>query len=198
MIPFFVGVALSVWFPAYHYRRRLAGFGIVMLGLLGLAALAYFHYWASIWTNGRVSLPALQMMLYPYTLLVVAVGVGLACVPRGEPIAIGGQCGHCGYDITALPQHVVRCPECGEHLSRVAPASRQIAARQRGKWASRSVTASPKVKKKWQRPAPPPRRFDGPIVVVDLSPDDADNNADHEHQQRQAGNQQPADRRKSA
>lgn len=137
----FVAYAIGVWYAAARYRRRLAAFLWVGAGLLGLLGIAYLHHWLSVWTGGKIYVPLMRSLLYPYTLLVVAVGVFIACLPRppspcrkcghdtsqdgldaracggcGLPRAYraqGTRCGLCKYDLSGLDLDEGRCPECG-------------------------------------------------------------------------------------
>jgi hypothetical protein len=99
-----------VWYAAAKWRRRWPSFVFVAIGLLVLVGVAYLHYWLSIWTNGRINLPVLRSMLYPYIVLVGLVGVYIACLPRHRP----GEnvCHACRYDLTGL-KLPTPCPECG-------------------------------------------------------------------------------------
>lgn len=108
MIGFVIYIVL-VWYLAYRYRRRWVGFGVVAGGFAGLVFLGYLHWMMSEWTHGRIYLPVLQVLLYPYTLLVGAGGVFMVSMPKMLPF----RCASCGYDLEGLEGALTNCPECG-------------------------------------------------------------------------------------
>lgn len=109
MIPFFVGYALLVWFGSARHRRTWLGWGCVGLGVGGLVLLSYGH-----WIFGRLFpelMPqGLQILMYPYTVVVGAVGIFITLMPRAVP---AGVCAGCEYDLRGLGHPVAACPECG-------------------------------------------------------------------------------------
>lgn len=105
----FVFYAALVWWAGYHWRRRWLGFAWVSLGFAGLVCMAWLHWRLSEWTHGRIYLPVLQVLLYPYTLLVAAGGVFMASMPKMLPY----RCASCGYDLEGLEGNLAVCPECG-------------------------------------------------------------------------------------
>lgn len=113
---FFVAYAVFVWYATAIRRRRWQGFAIAVAGLLGVAVVGYLHWLLNIYTDGRINLPVLQSILYPYGLLVFAVSVYIACLPR---TVVPGVCHTCGYDLAGLAtvsesrQLMAKCPECG-------------------------------------------------------------------------------------
>ncbi len=111
MIPLFVGYAMLVWVLAARHRRRPAGFVAVLLGLAGLIGLNYLHWLLSEWTHGRIYLPVLRSIMYPYTAMVFVVGLFIASLPR---ISRAG-CAFCGYSLHGLSPRLgmFTCPECG-------------------------------------------------------------------------------------
>lgn len=106
----FVVYAIAVWYFAIRYRRRWIGFASVAAGIAGLVGLAWLHIQISRWTHGRIYLQQLQVLLYPYTLLVGVIGFYGACLGRSFNPAI---CLGCGYDRTGLSLANPVCPECG-------------------------------------------------------------------------------------
>lgn len=108
MIGFVIYAAL-VWWAGYRWRRRWLGFAWVALGFLGLVGMAVLHWRLSEWTHGRIYLPVLQVLLYPYTLLVAAGGCFMAAMPKMLPF----RCATCGYDLEGLEGDLAVCPECG-------------------------------------------------------------------------------------
>lgn len=106
--------AVVVWFAAARYRRRWGSVAAVGAGVAGLVLVAMFHIQLARWTNGRIFLPALQLMLYPYTALVALVGAYLSCLPRIIPPT---ACASCEYDLRGLQRR--ECPECGREMPEV-------------------------------------------------------------------------------
>jgi hypothetical protein len=107
---FFVAYAVAVWYAACRFRRSWRGFGAVAVGLLGCAILAWLHWRLYIWSEGRYYLRVLQVMLYPYALLVTVVGLFFASLPRHRPAY---ACRTCLYDMDGLLPLISECPECG-------------------------------------------------------------------------------------
>jgi len=103
----FVIYALGVWYLAFLWRRSMAGYGAVIGGILVLVGVAWMHIvlvrrWP-MWFN----LPVLQIMLYPYTILVGVMGFFIASLPPSGRRA-------CGYDLSGHEgEEIGRCPECG-------------------------------------------------------------------------------------
>jgi hypothetical protein len=105
----FVAYAMLVWYWALRFRRSWLGFACVVLGLVGVGLVGYAHWELNKWTNGRICLPVLQSLLYPYGVLVLIVGVFIASLPARY---CGTQCRACGYDLTGLETEHRACPEC--------------------------------------------------------------------------------------
>lgn len=109
----FTAYALLVWLLAVRWRRSPAGFVVTLAGLAGLVAAGYFHVKLGDWFGWYIA--AMQLILYPYTIIVTAVGFFLASLPRLCPDTV--SCVQCAYDLRGLTsegQHVrIRCPECG-------------------------------------------------------------------------------------
>jgi hypothetical protein len=106
----FVIYAVAVWYAAARWRRRWPSFAWVGLGLAGLLMVAYIHYRLNVWSDGKIYLPVLRSLLYPYTIMVVMVGVYIACLPRSKPGE--HRCSCCRYDLAGLTLPAP-CPECG-------------------------------------------------------------------------------------
>lgn len=106
----FAFYAVAVWYAAAKWRRQWAAFGWVAAGALGLVMVGYFHWKLNIWTNGRIYFRVLQTLLYPYSVLVVGMGLYLACLPR--PLK-SLHCEACRYDLKGLEGEAALCPECG-------------------------------------------------------------------------------------
>ena len=111
MVPLFVGYAMLIWYFAAMHRREVLGALAVLAGLLGLVLLNWFHIMLGRWTEGEIYVPVLQTVTYPYSALVVAVGVFIWAIPR----RVGLACTACRYDLEGLDPMggVIVCPECG-------------------------------------------------------------------------------------
>jgi hypothetical protein len=111
VVPIFVGYAMIVWYLTAKHRRRVFGALAVATGLLGLVALNWLHIMLGRWTEGEIYVPVLQTVTYPYTALVVAVGVFIWAIPN----RVGEACHACSYDLDGLDPAggVLVCPECG-------------------------------------------------------------------------------------
>lgn len=118
MIPFFVGYAMLVWYLSARYRRTVLAFACALSGTALLAVLAYGH-WLFGQGHPELFIQGMQILLYPYTVVVGVVGVFIASLPRRYP---PGACPRCGYDLAGLGHPVANCPECGRpsHGSRVS------------------------------------------------------------------------------
>lgn len=110
----FVVYAVLVWYGALRFRRRWEGYGSVVAGIVGCVAVALFHIQLNQWTQGRIFLPVLQSLLYPYAAMVAMVGFFIASLPRSAAERGVRPCRHCGYDLDGLEdEHGLTCPECG-------------------------------------------------------------------------------------
>lgn len=117
----FVVYAVGIWYAAARWRRRWQSFAWVAAGLFGCVFVAWLHTRLNIYTHGKIYLPILRSLLYPYTGLVVVVGLYIACLPRGN--RFHGCCPWCKYDLAGLPRPA-KCPECGRvTVAEVRPAS---------------------------------------------------------------------------
>lgn len=109
MIPFFVGYALFVWYLAARYRRTVLAYACALAGVALLLVLTWGH-WVIGQFNPELMIQNMQILLYPYTVAVGAVGFFIASLPRTHP---PGCCGRCGYNLAGLVQPIFACPECG-------------------------------------------------------------------------------------
>lgn len=109
MIPLFVGYAVIVWYLAARYRRTLLAYACALSGVGLLVVLGYAH-WVVGLHHPELFIQGMQILLYPYTIVVGAVGVFIASMPRRVE---AGCCSRCGYDLLGLVTPVAACPECG-------------------------------------------------------------------------------------
>jgi hypothetical protein len=107
----FVVYAVAVWYAAARWRRRWESFAWIAAGFAGLVFVAYAHWRLNIWTHGNIYLPVLRVLLYPYTALVVGIGLFIAVLPRR--VIPWAHCPGCLYDLRGLDAPVESCPECG-------------------------------------------------------------------------------------
>jgi hypothetical protein len=115
----FVLYAVAIWFAAARWRRQWGSFASVLAGLAGLVLIGYAHYRLSVITHGRINLPVLQSLLYPYSALVTGIGLYIAALPRKR--LPWEHCPKCQYDLRGLDQPIEVCPECGmtDELARI-------------------------------------------------------------------------------
>lgn len=120
MVLFIAYAFLILWLVAKN-RRRWLGLVWLVAGLLGVVAFGYFHYLLSVWTDGFVSLPLLQAMLYPFGGFILFLSSFIYCIPRrAEPHV----CRSCEYDLTGQEESPALCPECGlAHSGEIHPAA---------------------------------------------------------------------------
>ena len=101
--------AVVIWSVAMHWRRRWPAFAIVVAGVVALLLLyRLIHVWDAV-------LPPQYrhffLLFWPYTALVGAMGIYIACLPRP---ARDYECTKCLYDLRGLDPKGLSCPECGE------------------------------------------------------------------------------------
>ena len=100
--------AALTWYFAMRWRREWPSFLAVGLsGLLLALAIRMIGAW-------REHIPDEALgglvLLYPYSALVVGVGLYICCMPRRVTET---QCRRCRYDLAGLDPINLRCPECG-------------------------------------------------------------------------------------
>lgn len=137
----FVLYAVLVWYACARWRRRWLGFACALVGAAGVVGVAIFHIHLNRWSGGRIYLPVLQSLLYPYGVLLLVMGLYIACLPRSRPAI---SCRRCHYDLAGLEEDEPRCPECG--LVAADPRKRHA----RGSRAKREVK-SPEVQRRSSR-----------------------------------------------
>ena len=108
MIPLFMGYAVIAWVLTCKHRRTLVGYGIVAASVAVLVAVGAAHRQIGV-LNPGMYIEGMQVLLYPYTVLVAAVGVFLVVLPHRPP----EHCVSCGYSLDGLARPVQTCPECG-------------------------------------------------------------------------------------
>ena len=195
MVPIFAGYALITWYFAALHRRRVLGVAAVVAGLIGLILLNWFHIKLGQWSKGEIYVPVMQSITYPYTVLVVAVGAFICCIPRHN----GSVCSGCRYSLAGLDPSagMLICPECG-----LKNATRDAYRRSGADRASFDRSDDPGNSAPRQ---PRPRRggedHHKPIVmrkVQRLPADDAPEPAEREDREREAPDQRPAEQAQHA
>ena len=115
-VVFFVVYAVLVWYLAARWRRQWLGLLVAIGGVAGVAFVAFLHWRLSEWTNRGIYIEVLQVLLYPYGVVVGAVALFIAALPRSPRMA---RCAYCGYDLHGLsavgPSGLI-CPECGRRV----------------------------------------------------------------------------------
>lgn len=133
---FFPAYAFLVWYFAVKHRRRPLGLAAVVLGLIGILAIALLHVKIRDWSNGSIQIESAQFLLYTYAALVFGLGMFFVVLPRGTPTRWRevGACQGCGYDLRSLePDTDTLCPECGARYE-PPPPEYDVAGSQRQKW----------------------------------------------------------------
>lgn len=106
--PFF---AVMIWFLAAHFRRRWQSFFAVAVGT-ALLCLIEFLLWRAQFKYERWIVPQQVIwLLIPFTVLVLAIGLFIACLPKAPPT--DHHCPKCFYDLAGLDPLNLSCPECG-------------------------------------------------------------------------------------
>lgn len=112
----FVLHAALVWWAAARWRRRWQSFIAVTGGVLMVAAVILSHQRVSALLGIGQMVPVMvNALLYPYIVLLAAVGYYIAVLPR--PVGEGAKepCDHCGYDLEGIEEFAAPvCPECGK------------------------------------------------------------------------------------
>lgn len=113
--------ACVVWYVAMRWRRRWPSFmavgasvmllGAVGIGLRSVHAAVEFGAQPSLSITGPLRNPVVEALLWPYTGMVMAVGVYIACLPRSAPSE--AHCRGCHYDLSGMNPEGLVCPECG-------------------------------------------------------------------------------------
>lgn len=113
---FFVIYVVLVWWLAARWRRQWRGLLVAVGSVAGVAFVSFLHWRLSEWTNRGIYIEVLQVLLYPYGIVVGAVALFLTMLPRSRDRR---RCPNCGYDLRGLaaigPQGLI-CPECGRRV----------------------------------------------------------------------------------
>jgi thiol:disulfide interchange protein len=112
LVAAFVVYGVVVWWLAYRLRGSWRAVLPPLLGMLGVAMLGWLHLRLSEWSNGQIYLRVLQILLYPYGVMVGAVGLFIALIPKQPEGRRDRRCHKCLYDIRG----VAVCPECGQQV----------------------------------------------------------------------------------
>lgn len=112
--------AVMTWYLAMRWRRRWPSFAVVALSvaiLCGVGIVLRTSEGLLAWTGpgksmaGTLRHPVVEALLWPYTALVLCVGLFISCVRRTAPSE--AHCPRCHYDLSALDPEDLVCPECG-------------------------------------------------------------------------------------
>ncbi len=174
----FVFFAVLVWYGSFQGRRRLGGLAALAGGLFVLLMVNAVHFRIAQIFEYEELVPVFRVLLYPYIVMVMCVGLFLVTLPidlpRGEI-----NCKACRYDLTDLKQEVLDgdpCPECGATLAEAATRKGRRLARKRRH--ARSKLA--------------PEPVAG--LTLGLAAHEPDEAADDQHEHRQASDEDPLDR----
>lgn len=110
--------AVMTWYLAMRWRRRWLSFAAVacsvgLLCALGMALRAGELEWIGVEGSvaGTLRLHVIEAFLWPYTALVLSLGIFICCIRRTAPSE--AHCPRCHYDLAALDPEGLVCPECG-------------------------------------------------------------------------------------
>ncbi len=159
----FVLYGMGAWILAAKWRRLWRGYFAVALSLIILLLAASFYAKLSRWTGGRIALPLMQILLYPYIAVIFMGSLFLVAMPRPHTHR-HGHCARCDYDLAGLEPSLptlaaianattplaVRCPECGHAHEPTTLLSLDELARRRELDLIRARSAT-----RHQAPAPP-------------------------------------------
>lgn len=158
----FVAYAVLVWFASFRWRRQLAGVAALVLAMIGLHLFNLVHNDAAAFIGYDPRM--FRGLMYPYMVLVAAVGLYLYSFPRELPRG-RVHCRACWYDLSDHEDDFTPdtpCPECG-----VTPAE------------ARSFRSRRHARKRLARARPPEE-----IHGIVLAADHPDGNADQQHTDR--------------
>ncbi|MEL6311757.1 MAG: hypothetical protein AAFQ17_05220, partial [Pseudomonadota bacterium] len=108
----FVVYALVVWYASLRWRRRAAGFVVIVASLFGMHLFNMVH--GDIAARFGYDENIFRGLMYPYMVLVAGVGFYLFSFPRELPRG-RVHCRACWFDLSdhedLTPE--TPCPECG-------------------------------------------------------------------------------------
>lgn len=110
----FMVYGVLVWWLTFRLRGSWRAFVPPVVGVLGVVAVGWMHLRLNEWSGGRIYLQVLQLLLYPYGVMVGAVGVFIAAIPMKAVGRRDRKCHACLYDLRGTKAAV--CPECGERV----------------------------------------------------------------------------------
>ncbi len=108
----FVIYALFVWYAALRWRRRVAGFVVILTSLFGMHLFNMVH--GDIADRFGYDENIFRGLMYPYMVLVAGVGFYLFLFPRELPRG-RVHCRACWFDLSDHEDLTpdTPCPECG-------------------------------------------------------------------------------------
>ena len=109
----FVVYAVLVWWLAFAWRGSWRAYVPAAVGLAGVVFVSWLHLRLNDWSGGTINIQGLQVLLYPYGVLVTAVGVFIAAIPVQVVGRRDGKCHACLYDLRGRGPGQMVCPECG-------------------------------------------------------------------------------------
>lgn len=108
----FVVYAVTVWYVAFRWRRKLGGIAVIAAAMVGLHFFNLIHgdFAAMFAYDERI----FRGLMYPYMVLVAAVGLYLFSFPRELPRG-RVHCRACWFDLSDHEDldDDTPCPECG-------------------------------------------------------------------------------------
>ena len=101
---------------AFAWRRTWRGVAAVIGGVIGLYVIRLgLNNLPG--TEGRVPMPMIEILIWPFMLLILVSGLYIVSLGRRQP---DFHCRRCGYDLRAIGAGKT-CPECGTTDAMVRP-----------------------------------------------------------------------------